>query len=888
MAFGCCPCNACTETVTLPVVTNEAKVAGYPDTPTPPIAPYIRPDGADRPAECGLGYQPRCNAWPRDERPVVGDCTGTFQSWNCYVSADSTVVRTLDKKGEILVQSRKAFHGRKPFTFCPGPCATLPSKYLGVSVTCSVTLTPGGTADSGSGWASNYEGSFAVGRTSGVITGSGTASATVGTTSDWSEEDAKYFARVLAVTRTSCACRDVNEPHDLIDCNDEDAGDPEAIWDGALYTGLEEPPAVRFAHVMARLCIDALNGVYVYAPSGDISIATNSIGATVLELDVTWTPGVSSPYYFGGSSVRFYLKVELATEYTPALVQSDLLAATSLWVLANRKILPWGTHGYRALGPIVRYDEVPGAVDPDVAGFEGSIGLAEGMAPDGTFTDTNTQTGDLTGQPIEATFADADPVTSFDFDHIKYTDLTTSPVPTEYGAFSDGTIVPHSAGHWTNNLEAGATNRWPGSGYWFDEDEEVLHCQKHAEVKPKLDSFNFFSRAGYKRWLSDTGVYRDGTTAHTSWQVSGFDGDNPQVDGTIPGYGDITGYLTEGTLVVFTGGPNDGEIYYLGAGSSYDGGTQQTTIVLGAQLVTDATEWAALKTKVQAAHTTAKWTLDQGVHGRISFLRYQYDRSGTQWPSNRAIVGRVAVTATYDSGTDRTKFTLGAHHVITGDKIEVRSSDGTGYTALAGPLDVVATTATEVFVDGDHTTSAAFLVSWEEPDSPATDNAIPYYAWNDIASYGDFVTRTSESSVVDGVYTLTNAVADDSKTGDCAIISCSPDGDDPAGAKAVGFPSLPTFTICGGRKWKQFITYSVAPDWQDPVSVYDTFTGCPEYVEVRTGIRGGTRGGQACPALPDHCIFTAPTAPVEGAGYADILTPNVADGPWMSTCIYPP
>ena len=839
----CCACNV---TVVLPNYDNDSTVAGYPDTPTPPIEPYPRPSATwNSGDECGNGDQPRCDAWPRDERPGT---IGT--NWNVYSLGTGNTTRTQDVKGQKLVQSRKAFHGRLPFDFCPGPCDTLPSKYLGVSVTCDVILTPGGTADPDSGWSSHYESTtpFAVGQTSGIITGEGTASATVGTTAGYSEEEAKYFARVFSVTRTSCV--DVE-------------GTPTPQWDGALYTGLETPTAVRIAHLFARIAVDAANGYYPSIDSADMDITINDLGSTMLELEMTWTPGVSDPLYDGGSSIYFYLKVELATAYTAANVETDLLAGSVNWALSNNYYLPWRQDGYRAKAPICRYDEVPGAVDPDVAGFEGSIGLAEGMAPDGTFTDTNIQGGSLIGEP----FTGGWPNWSFSFDHEVWRHLTTSPVIAYYGAFTDGTIIPHTATVWTNEYYAGLADMWPGYGYWFDGEEEVLHLQKGQEVKPLLPSYDNFEPHSISRWLPDSGVYTDGTTDEVGWTVVSWDGDDPQFDG------DITADLTAGLLVVFNTGPNDGEIYYLDS-FSYDGGTLKTTVVLGAQLVTDSTEWAALIARVQAAHTARQWTLYQGDQGRMTFLRFQYDRSGTQWPAPRAIAGRVAVTAAYDSGSGKTTFTTAsATELITGDKVDILAADN---SATFSNLSVTWVSNTSFTVTGDKTSGAAF----------AKSTGAPYYGWHDVASYGDFVVRTTESSVVDGVYTVTNTLSDDAATGECAILACTPDGDPSTGAHSVAFPSRPAFTTCGGRHWKQFITYCESPIWQDPISDFEAFAGCPDLVEPRASLRGGTRGGETCPALPTHCEYPVSETPTEGAGY-DASAALTTGGAWMDACVYP-
>ena len=845
MGLGCC-CNRCSLTVVLNNYDNTSTVAGYPDTPTPPIEPYPRPnDTWNSGDECGDGNQPRCDAWPRGERPAT-----ISTNWNVYALGAGQTTRTQEIKGHKLIQSRKAFHGRLPFTFCPDTCDTLPSKYLSVAVTCDVNLTPGGTADPDGNWSSHYEGSFSVGRTSGIITGSGEASATVGTASDYDEENAKYFARTFAVSRTSC-----------IDVD----GTPTPQWDGATYTGLESPTSVRFAHFMARMAVDAANGYYPSVAAGDVDITINDLGATRLELELTWTPDVSSEFYNGGSSIYFYLLVELTSEYTAAMVETDAKVGTAAWEISNNYYLPWRDDGYRAKAPQSLYDEVPGAVDPDVAGFEGSIGLAEGMAPDGTYTDSNVQGGTLVGEP----FTSGWPEWSFGFDHEVWRNLTTSPVIAYYGAFTDGTIIPHTATYWTTELFAGASESWPGYGYWYDESEGTLHVQKGQEAKPLLPSYNNFEPCGITRWLPDSGVYSDGATDNTSWTVVGFDGADPLFDG------DITADLTAGMLLVFNLGPNDGEIYYI-TSFSYDGGTLQTKIVLGAQLVTDSTEWAALIARVQASHTARKWTLDQGAYGRASFLRFQYDRSGTQWPASRAIVGRVAVTASYNGGTGKTTFTTAsATELITGDKVDILDSSNAAIGG-ASSLSVTWVSNTSFTVSGDKTAGAAF----------AKSSGAPYYGWNDDDSYGDFVVLTTESSVVDGVYTLTNTLTDDSKTGSCAILACTPDGDEPANSKAIAFPSRPAFTICGGRHWKQFITYCESPIWQDPISDFESFTACPDYVEPRTSARSGTRGGESCPTLPSHCVYPVSSSPIDGAGY-DATLALTSPGAWMSSCLYP-
>jgi hypothetical protein len=863
---NCC-CGNCTVTVVLPNYVNESTVDGYPDTPTPPIEPYPRPanywNSGD---ECGAGNQPLCDRWPRAERP------GSISTnWNVYTAGEGNTTRTQEVKGTKIKQSRKAFHGRLPFTFCPGPCATLPSKYLGVSVTCDVVFTPGGEgADPDANWASHYVGAFGVSATSGIITGTGTATASVGTTAGYSEEDVKYFARTFAVTRTSC-----------IDVE----GTPTPQWDGALYTGLETPAASRLAHLLARIVVDAANDYFPNIPEGDIDVSINSLGSTVLELEATWNPGASYEGFEGGSSVYFYLKVELDEEavYTPALVEGHILDGTSVWSLSNDSYLPWRTDGYRGKGVIARYDEVASAVDPDLCGFEGSIGVAEGMAIDGTYTDPNPEevTGTIIGEP----FTGGWPNWSFGFDQLVYWYLNTSPTIAYYGAFTDGTIIPHTATIWTNEYFAGLDSFWPGSGYHFDADEEVLHAQPTLEVKPKLPSYDFFEPCRLSRWLPDSGAYADGTTAVVGSTVTDITGSTVTTDDDIS-----AAFGGEERLVVFNKGTNDGEVWFATASG--------TTITLTSQLVTASGEWTALIARVQAAHLARKWVLDQGTFGRITLLRFQEpnvpdasstsvgadsgeyfaDETGhTWWPASRAIAGRVAVTAAYDGGTNKTTFTLAtAQELITGDRVTVLDASN---AVLAPNLPWTWVSNTSGTVPGDHSAGAAFLKS----------RGAPYHGWHDVASYGDFVVREINSVVTAGVYSEPGVLSQDTAPGDCVILACTPDGDAPEGAHSVAFPTRPAFTICGGRRWKQFVTVSLSPIWQTPVSDYDIYDplthGCPDNVEPRLAERTGLRGGEACPALPPHCVFRVSATPEEGSGW-DVTTANTGNGPWMDTCVY--
>ena len=826
MGLGCC-CNRCSLTVVLNNYDNTSTVAGYPDTPTPPIEPYPRPSATwNSGDECGNGDQPLCGPWPTDERPGT---IGT--NWNVYALGTGQTPRTQDIQGHKLIQSRKSFHGRDAFTWCPSTCGTYGTRYLSISIDTEFSYTKAG--DATYNYDAAYSGSFSVGQTSGVITGSGTATGEGGIT--YSDSDVKYFALVLGDIRTQC-------------------DGTSAIWGGPTYTGVETPEANRNAHLFANAIWRAANGDFTAGiPEAELDITINTISGTLLELEATWDNGAGDVYYF-------YVRVELdaASDYAASDVLTDTLSGSSTWQISNNYYLPWRIDGYRAKAPQPLYDEVPSAISPDVG------------AIDSTYTDANTNSGSLVGEP----FSGGWPEWSFGFDHEVWRNLTTSPVIAYYGAMTDGTIIPHTATYWSTEYFAGASESWPGYGYWFDENEEVLHIQKGQEAKPLLPSYNNFEPCGITRWLPNSGVYTDPDEAseNTSWTVTGFDGDDPTFEG------DITTDLTAGMLLVFNKGPNDGEIYYIDS-FSYDGGGDATTLVLGAQLVTDGTEWAALIARVQAAHTARKWTISQGDYGRASLLRFQYDRSGTQWPASRAIVGRVAVTASYDSGSGKTTFTTAsATELITGDKVDILTNDTAADTAISGGTNLTATWVSNgsFTVSGDKTSGAAFVKS----------TGAPFSGWNDDASYGDFVVLTTQSSVVDGVYTLTNTLTDDSKTGDCAILACTPDGDEPSGSKAISFPSVPAFTICGGRHWKQLITYCVNPIWQDPVSTVDPFTGCPEYVEPRTVLRTGSRGGESCPALPAKCVYPISDVPIEGAGY-DASAALPASGAWMSGCLYP-
>ena len=805
MSLGCC-CNRCVVTLSRTNYTNASTVAGYPDTPTPPIAPYIRPDEVDRPDECGDGDQPRCGPWPRDERPVVGDCAGTFQNWNCYVAAETTTPFTQDKQGHKVIQSVKQWHGRKSFTDCTTGCDAEPPRYLTLAVTATVDLT--NSPDSGDDFTSSYIASFSVGQTSGHVTGSGSNTASSGGDGalGFSEAQLKLFSQELANIRYLC---------------DE--------WNGPIATGLETPPALAAARALAYGVWMTLNGDTTLLPGATIDI--NSPSGDTLEFQVTWLTGD------GGQQYVCYGLIELTDQYTPSELLTDAKTASATWLLSNNYYLPWRIDGYRGKGPIVGYDE-------------GAPASPEVGAPDLPYDDGLENDGTSLGHP----FAGGWPDYSFDFNHVTWADCNTTPVPTEYGAFSDGTIIPHTSSVFTNNYESGIL--WEGFGLWYDEDTKTLRLQKGCEVKEVFPGHNFFEPCAATRWLMDTGYHTDGSTAGvTTDLIASISGsDNRFIETTVALTDIAAGDLVScrGTGITGADGLDD-KIRRVVSRSG-----------VNIELETSAYALPVPADYINAAYTSAGWDgLGQGTYGRIGRLRFQETNGGVLWPAMRAIAGRIAATGVFSAGS--TVFTLAANDIIPGDKID--ALDGS-YSSVGSNLTVTNIGSGTVTVAGDYST-AVWLKS----------TSAPHYLWNDASSTGNFVEQVWLEDTDTGTVSTTPENTDIVKAGTCPVLACTPNADAPADAYVRAFPSSLTPTICGARWWCKFFQRLPDPVYQEPVA--DAVVDLPvRYVEARTGIIPGTRGGSSCPALPSGCAFQVPTTPPTGAGWSGGCTLNAHEMPW--------
>lgn len=838
MRRRCCCGNNCTVTVTLPDVTNTSLVDGYPDNPTPQIAPYPRPDSGTHAGDCGGGTQPKCNEWPRDER------SGTIATnWNTYSVGETSTEYTFDKKGQKLVQSGKAWHGARPFGFCEGPCQVESVRYLSSSRTATLEWTiieydEDGTPTSTNEGGDSVSVGYSVDRASGKRTLGGCSAPTL-------DPDADYPATVnlganpIHWASISQGCTVVKP---VYPSGTEDHADFAALssaW--AVSDSVENAYSISQSLTFNTTSSTVIDGQLVYEA---IFYSAKTGGGYYVSKTSNWSvvfnATLSVPYYISGTAPN---------------VLTDMIATAGEWDLSNDSYLPWRQDGFRAKAPICKYDET-GAMTSDV-GYQGC-----------SWTDSSEYTGEIIGAPYTAGWPDV----SYGFDVIDHEQCDTGMVPGYYlvaiGPCDPGScVIPTTSTLWTSDYDAGRTDFWPGYGIFYD---EVMQMQKGLEVKEIYPSYNPFP-GGSRRWLLDTGYRSDGSTAGvTTAVVTAISGSDLTLDT------DLTGDVAAGDLLVWIGGTEVGiqpnTIWYLDALTA-------TTATLGAQLDVDA----AL---VQAAFDEARWNnITQGGFGRIGRLRFQYDKGGgVMWPTYHGILGRVAVTASYDSGTGLTTFTLAsAQHLITGDKVDCLDAANlpiTGATDLAWTwID-----STHGKVDGDLTADVAYLKS----------HGAPNYRWNKTTSLGNFVAQRTLTSLVDAAVVPTVTNTEYQATGACPVIACTPNDDAPVGAVSVPFPSGLTATTCGARDWTYIIQNMYPPDWQPPIGYGDTWgldlpAECPPLVEARTTVIPGTLGGSepdagTCPALPSGCGFSLIGMPTGSGSNNASCTPDTAYTPWGDQC----
>ncbi len=824
-----CCCNRCSVTVVMPDYENASQVAN----PSPPPDTQS-PDHRETPA------------WGRDERPVIGDCTGTFKDWNCYIAADpaTSTTRTQDVRGQKLAQSLKAHHGRLPFGWCPVGCTSEPAHYLSISRTATLSwliltfnessVETGRDEQTGD----VYAGTGTVARDSGIRTLSGCTEPTIDPVTEYPENVAhNNYPKNWAGIERGCAINISNYP---------ESGSTEHASFTAMSAAYAIDDDTRGEDETGSTIVQTL----VFTATGSTHIAG------VLTYDKTdYSMPVGGPpvYVSKTTHVEVNFDIEMSNEYTAAQLVDDVVTPVGNWDLSNNSYFKFSTSVWRALAAQCRHDEAsPTSCDLGTSGCD--------------YEDTNEFTGSIIGSPFTGGLANW----SFGFDHITY-EYDAGWLIQYYGAKSgeagidstDGDIDT-SATVWTSNYHAGADDYWPGYGCYHDGGQMIL--QKGLEILEPYPSFNFFRS---DRWLLDTGVYSNGTTAVTTAEITTIVNDD-EIE-----CADLTGTISAGQLVGIRGGDLDGQVRRV-ASISGTGMTFEAIVTTPGDPdygLAEASNYTA------AAYTAALWdSVPQVAGGRVGKLRFQYDRgSGDWWPMKVGITGRVAITAAYDSGTGKTTFTLAtAQNLISEDRIDVLNSSNAGISGATN-LEWTRIDSTSGTVDGDKTTGAAWL----------KNTGAPYYGWNEIHRYGDFVVQSTVSEIqeVEGenvrVDVVTNSNAN-AGTGACPIIVCTPNDDAPTGSTSIGFPSGTMMSTCGGRDWKYIRQSMVDPVWQEPVGD-GAFTDCPLIVEARITVRSGTRDGETCPTLPANCAFTVPATSPAGAGWTD-STPNGADCPWF-TCV---
>jgi hypothetical protein len=787
------------------------------------------------------GSPPASQAPPpiaRADRPAAGDCPGTHQNWNCYEITDplTQTLRSFSKRGHKLVQAEKHWSGQYGFTYCISEsCQVIPVKYL----TRRIRILGRYDTTAGSG-GYDFELKTTVDRTSGLIT--------VDTKSyNDTEPDPNS---ILPEDGDGIVLPVLNDTNCLFSI--QLLG---SYWSSMIAAHLFYPITGADITELAASAASVMGGENLTLDGdagGDFSSWLDASASTITDTKFHFKITQHGTAYGITGWTAAEVLVELSNPYYPTDLLTDVTALSDAWSLSDNGSLPWRMDSWRALAVITRRDERL-ATSPDVAWG---------------YTETDESTGDVLGAPFDLGWPDW----SFGFDHATWSSSGgwhITDVGAEFSMASNGLgdntdlVIPRTATEATSNYHAGMDSRWPG--YWLfynmsvEEEAGRLMIQKGCEVKEVFDSYNPFRPCGPDRWLIDT------TKAAC---VTGIAGSVLTVTG-------MDAHVSAGDLVGIRATDDvshDADFYALRHKIFYVSAVDSTTLTLGDELPTSAT-------MIAAAYTAAQWDgLSQGYFGLVGKLRWQYDNGTAQWPSPWAICGRVAVTGTYDEGTDKTTFTFAAaQNLITGDLVAVRNAanailtdaDNLTWTRLAD------TTGT---VDGDFS-AGVWLTSNKYIGTAPNYAHAPHYLWNSSASTGNFVEQIWSPDDSTGDVDATPTNTDILKPGLCPVLACTPNADAPVGAYVRAFPESMNLTSCGARWACLFIQYIIDPYWQDPIACADTFAGCQPTVEARTVKFSGTRGGESCPDLPADCSFDIPATPPTGSGWTG-SEPNQIEAAW--------
>ena len=817
---NCC-CGGCTVRVAIPIAQ---------------IVPNV--DSALPAARGPCGSIP-CGPFTRTELAAL-TCGSPYLTYDslCVEALGTTTSQVYDKKGFRLAVGQKVFHGHRAWTWCAdAACKTEDSRYLTLAISTAIVRHENVTGDGAlETQAGAFDSTISVSRTSGEPT-----SSVCTNTPDPEAYCAALMAKTIGGLRYGC--------HD---------GGTTLEWYSPYPGGVN--PCESLAYQMANDCVTWLNGgdpsgVGWTWPETTASVANDTELSFDLRVD-----GV------GGEYRTFTFSAILSGEYKTTDVFDDAVAAAATWDISDNTQWNWRTDGYRTIAQIAAYDEdQTTSISPD--------SVCTGLT-------TNGFTGAIVGPVPYWVTPDGTNGASFSFTHITWEYYGGGWHQTLYGSENwiggaeqtDHYIWP-TATRWTEQYEGGDENHWPGYGVWWDGVQ--IHIQKGAEIKEIYPSYNPFGVAGDLRFMLDTGYGTDGVAHDTTALIDAIVSDD-SITCTVPAD------IAVGDIVVRWGGSDSAAI-------TANGTLRRVATIGGGGMTFDAVETdpdapdyalAQATDLVVAAMNARRWSeVTQGTYGRVGRLRWQ---TAGKMPAPFGILGRLAVAVSAAWDGEKTTFVCATHQLINGDRIDlldasynVVASGGSTFGEATGTFgDYGITFGQDLIIrriDATH-----FSVPMNVPATAvwARSTGAPSYLLNTTASLGNFVIKSTVSSIVSDALTFTVSNADAQIGGSCPVITCTPNADAPTDAYEIGFPSDCPMTLCGGRKWKEVRQYITDPYYQEPVADA-TVNMCPPLVEARTAVVAGA------PALPAGCSFQVETGVTGSPGWdLGVARPNLITGPW--------
>ena len=596
------------------------------------------------------------------------------------------------------------------------------------------------------------------------------------------------------------------------------------------YTGGLDPDTYDWSPFYVRGCgypdrlQQALDAQALDPVSWDVSITTDTATKLVYNYAEHTDPSLGpicgdTPFIYNSATVS----IELSDPYTIAQVKTDAETLAAEIDLNDHVAYPFRTDGNSFIAPLVIYNEVTMAVSPLVWH---SCGWNDPNA-----TTINSITGadnsdDIIGALLPAGYGEGSPRGVFRITHQNfYRSICGTPPAEAIGQRTMGkwtpNYLPANCGLWTQDVRFANTITpnlmWPCQ--FIVANTDGIYLQKWLEtlIPPPNGSYNAARPYGKDRFrIDETQVY-----CYEAGYIRDQDS-NPIVSTT------------------FTG---------LWGGISVDGFYSGCS--------TDITGVLTLGTKVLDVPTD--WTLPSEDQDDV-FAKLRWEDATKHVPG---FGGKLNVTATYDSGANKTTFTYtDSPYIVDSDKISVM---GFGDAILGTNLTLTRLGDTSCTVSGDYST-ALWIVPYKLFDG-STDGTKYYFA-NDTHK-STFVARTWTMEM-DG-WTITDSDVEQS----CIAISpctpqtllASPNGE--AGDYEMDWPaSIDPNTVWLG----QFMQWMQDPFYQTPHEpcgggpAPDTTCKIP-YIEARiaVGTNYGLAQNETAPTPPSPINLAATAAPPDTA-----------------------